>query len=148
MTHTTPTRVMIFGTFDHFHAGHEFLIENAKKMGDELIAVVARDETVKKIKKQLPDHAEKERLAKVKAHPLVDKAILGNRDDKFKVVLKYRPDIIALGYDQFVFTYMLPQKIIEHKLNTTIKRIDAYKPDIFKSSLIRKKNSSSSCLKK
>lgn len=130
-------KVMIFGTFDHFHAGHEDYIKQAKELGNYLVAVVAKDETVGKIKNRKPDNNERVRLQKLKDHPLVDKAILGNPGDKFKVILKYQPDILALGYDQFVFTYMLPKFIIDNKLNISIHRLNPYKPEIFKSSLLR-----------
>lgn len=140
MTDTIPNgkKVMIFGTFDHFHAGHDDLIKQAKKLGDYLIVVVARDETVRKIKHHSPDHSEKERLHILKNHPLVDKAVLGDHEDKLKVILKHRPDIIALGYDQFVFTYLLPGFLIRNKLNTHLQRLEAFQPEIFKSSLIKR----------
>ncbi|MBU2524710.1 adenylyltransferase/cytidyltransferase family protein [Patescibacteria group bacterium] len=133
------TKVMIFGTFDNLHAGHEFFIKEAKKLGDQVIAVVARDLTVKQIKKKEPEISEKKRLNALKNHPLIDKAILGEKSDKFKVILKHKPDILALGYDQFVFTFLLPKFLIKNKLNIEIKRIDPYNPQIFKSSVLRAK---------
>lgn len=45
-------KVMVFGTFDIFHKGHEFYFSKAKEYGEELIVIVARDETVLKIKKK------------------------------------------------------------------------------------------------
>lgn len=42
--------VMAFGTFDVFHPGHEYYLTQAKKYGDILIVVVARDKTVEKVK--------------------------------------------------------------------------------------------------
>lgn len=137
MHKTENKKVMIFGTFDHFHAGHEDYIKQAKALGNHLIAVVARDETVTKIKGRKPDNDEKTRLQAVKTHPLVDKAVLGNPGDKFKVILKFQPDILALGYDQYVFTFLLPKFIIKNKLKITINRLNPYKPEIFKSSLLR-----------
>lgn len=135
-------KVMVFGTFDYFHAGHENLFEQAKKLGDYLIVIVARDETVKMIKGENPQYAEKKRLKTVEEHPLADKAVLGELDDKYKVIRKWKPDIIALGYDQFVFTYRLEKIIIDAKLNTEIHRLNPYKPEIFKSSLMKKNNPS------
>ena len=58
--------VMVFGTFDYLHAGHENLFTQAKELGDEIIAIIARDKTVKTIKGELPDHNEKERLKNLK----------------------------------------------------------------------------------
>ncbi len=128
---------MAFGTFDYFHAGHENYLNQAKALGDELIVVVARDETVKKVKQRTPFYNERRRLRDVSQCEHVTKAVLGNTDDKYKVIRKYRPHIIALGYDQFVFTYGLQQLIIKEQLPTKIVRMKAFEPRTFKSSLLR-----------
>ena len=132
-------KVMIFGTFDYFHAGHEDLIRQASLLGDYLIAVIARDEIVKKIKGKNPDHNAKQRMAVLKNHELVDKAVIGEKGYKHKVILKYKPNIIALGYDQFVFTYRLNKLIIDNNLATSIVRLEPYQPGMFKSSKIKAK---------
>lgn len=134
--------VMAFGTFDYFHAGHEDYLKQAKALGDELVVVVARDETVKRVKNQKPHHAERRRLREVAACKHVDKALLGHADDKYRVIRKVKPDILALGYDQFVFTYGLKQLFIKEKMNTQIIRLNAFEPNTFKSSLIKKATTS------
>lgn len=128
---------MAFGTFDYFHAGHESYLKQAKALGNHLTVVIARDDTVKHIKGHIPDTPEKKRLKAVKTLPFVDKAILGNRSDKFKIIKKYKPDIIALGYDQFVFTYQLKTLLIKYKINSRIVRLEPFKPEINKSSIIK-----------
>jgi FAD synthetase len=137
------TKVLIFGTFDNFHAGHEYFINEAKKLGDSLIITVARDETVKKIKGHLPEQPEKIRLKTLKKLNIADKVVLGSLTDKYKIIKKYRPDIIALGYDQFVFTYTLEKKLIDLKLDAKIIRLKPYKPNIYKSSLLKEARSES-----
>jgi len=129
--------VMAFGTFDYFHAGHENYLKQARALGDQLIVVIARDETVRKVKSQKSTYSEKKRLRDVNNCIHVDKAVLGSNDDKYKVIKKYKPHILALGYDQFVFTYGLKQFFIKEKMNTKIIRLQAFKPSTFKSSLIR-----------
>lgn len=129
--------VMVFGTFDYLHAGHENLFQQAKELGDEIIAVVARDKTVKTIKGGLPDHTEKERLKNLQTTNWANHVILGNGKDKTKVIKDYHPDIIALGYDQFAFTYRLEKLIMELKFNTRIVRLKPYRPDMYKSSIIK-----------
>lgn len=131
--------VMVFGTFDYLHAGHENLFIQAKALGTEVIAVLARDKTVKNIKGELPDHNEKERFALLKETLWADNIILGHPKDKMKAIKIYRPDIIALGYDQFAFTYSLEKLIIDLKLDTKIVRLKPYRPDMYKSSLIKNK---------
>jgi FAD synthetase len=46
----TKKTVMTFGTFDRLHPGHEYYLSEARKYGDCLITVVARDKTVVDIK--------------------------------------------------------------------------------------------------
>ncbi len=130
---------MAFGTFDFFHAGHEFYLKKAKELGDQLIVVISRDRTVQQIKNAPASNSEKKRLKTVKSKGIADKVILGHHKDKYKVIKKYRPDIIALGHDQYVFTQALKKTLIDLKLNTCIERIDAHFPQVYKSSLIRKR---------
>ncbi|MBD3360520.1 adenylyltransferase/cytidyltransferase family protein [Candidatus Peregrinibacteria bacterium] len=135
---TKKTLVMVFGTFDYLHAGHENLFTQAGKFGTEIIAVIARDKTVKTIKGKFPDHDEKERVKNLEETGWANKVILGNNKDKMKVIKIYRPDIITLGYDQFAFTYGLEKLIIDLNLNTKIIRLKPYRPDMYKSSLLKK----------
>ncbi len=129
--------VMVFGTFDYLHAGHENMFKQAHELGEEVIAVIARDKTVKTIKGSFPDHNEKERLENLKATSWADKIILGDNKDKNKAIKIYRPDIIALGYDQFAFTYQLEKLIIDLNLDAKIVRLTPYRPNMYKSSLLR-----------
>ena len=46
-------RVMAVGIFDLLHAGHLHYVEQAKSLGDELVVVIAHDETVRKQKFRL-----------------------------------------------------------------------------------------------
>lgn len=131
-------KVMAFGTFDLFHAGHENYLKQAKELGDHLIVIIARDETVKKIKGHAPTHSENERMKNVKMSGIADKVILGFKGDKHKVLKKFRPDVIALGYDQFVFTQRLEKTLIDLKLNADVVRLQPYFPQIYKSSLLKK----------
>lgn len=129
--------VMAFGTFDYFHAGHEFYLTQAKSHGDKLIVVVARDKTVKQIKTRQPVKTEKQRVKDVKASNIADKVILGDKHDKHKAIRTYRPNVIALGYDQMVFTQTLKKTIIDLGLDTIIVRIAPHFPHVFKSSIIK-----------
>ena len=124
-------RVMCFGTFDKLHKGHVFYLQKSKKLSDYLIVVIARDENVRKLKGKIPADNEKIRLKNVENLEFVDKALLGSKKNKFEVVKKYKPDIISLGYDQRV-------DIDELKKNFSgeIIRQKAFKPDVYKSSLM------------
>ncbi len=92
-------RVMASGVFDLLHTGHLHYLEEAKKMGDELIVVVATDKTVRQ-KKHTPITPQNMRRELVAALKPVDRAVIGNDDDPLVIVEEIQPDIIALGYDQ------------------------------------------------
>ncbi len=130
-------RVMIFGTFDHVHKGHLKKFEQARKYGNELIAVIARDKTMKELRGFGPKWPEKKRQQDVSQH--VDKALLGYLGNKYKIILKYKPDVICLGYDQKYFIDRLKDFLKENKLKTKIVRLKAYKPHIYKSSKLKHK---------
>ena len=67
---------MASGTFDIIHMGHIYYLKEAKKLGDELIVVVACDETVRRLKHE-PVTNEQMRLDIVKELKVVDEAYIG-----------------------------------------------------------------------
>ena len=79
-------KVMLFGTFDILHKGHEFFLNEAKKLGDFLVVAVARDDTVRKVKKQQPLNDEKMRLGNLQKPGIADKVILGYSGDKLRII--------------------------------------------------------------
>lgn len=92
-------RVMTTGVFDLLHPGHVHMLEEAKKLGDELVVVIARDDSVRK-EKHAPITPEEHRRHMVDALKPVDRAVLGHRGDYYRIVEELRPDIFALGFDQ------------------------------------------------
>lgn len=130
-------KVMVFGAFAILHPGHLYFFRQAKKFGDYLIVVVGRDTTVKRIKGFLPKLNERARLEMVGALNLVDKAVLGDKVNWYKVILKYKPNVICLGYDQKVpvdFTNQLKKMAIRVK----IIRLKSHRPEKYKSSKLLK----------
>ncbi|MEM4311612.1 MAG: adenylyltransferase/cytidyltransferase family protein [Nitrososphaerales archaeon] len=92
--------ILAGGVFDIIHPGHIYTLNHAKNLGDILIVSVARDSTVRKMKGREPLHNEKERLKLVSSLKMVDLALLGSEKDIFETVIKVKPDVIVLGYDQ------------------------------------------------
>jgi len=132
--------VLVFGTFDILHAGHIHFLKSAKKLGETLTVVVARDKTVKLLKKKQPVHTETERATILREMRCVDAVVLGDpKLNVYAVIKKIKPDVIALGYDQIAFTETLQEKIEEFGLNTKIVRLKAYKNGKHKSSKILKR---------
>lgn len=95
-------RIMVFGTFDGLHPGHLSFLKQARKLAPEsfLIVSIARDENVKYIKGKYPNKNEKKRMLLIEKSKLADKVVLSGIKNHFPHILKERPDIIALGYDQ------------------------------------------------
>lgn len=130
-------KVMVFGTFDVFHKGHENFFEQAREYGEYLIVVVARDKTVARVKGKLPKNNEISRLDVIKQSAQADKVILGNRADTYRRIKEIKPQVIALGYDQTVFTDDLRKKLDEFNLSSTkIIRLKPYKPEKYKTSIL------------
>ncbi|MAK95196.1 MAG: FAD synthase [Euryarchaeota archaeon] len=94
-------RVMAVGVFDLLHAGHLHYVEQAKRLGDELVVVVAHDDTVRKQKHE-PITSHELRCRMVSGLKPVDTAMVGNPPTSpiFDILDVVKPDIIALGYDQ------------------------------------------------
>jgi len=92
-------RVMAQGVFDILHLGHVHYLAKARELGDELVVVVARDCTVRKLKHEPVTH-EDMRREMIEALKHVDKAVLGDENDRYVTVKELQPDVIALGYDQ------------------------------------------------
>ena len=123
-----PKKVLIFGTFDHFHPGHAFVVHEALKRG-EVTVVVARDRNVQKIKGRTPDQSETDRMTSIThLFPGVT-PILGDPDDFLAPVRAVQPDLILLGYDQ-----KLPPGVGETDFPCPVERLPAYWPEKFKSS--------------
>ncbi len=93
------TRVMASGVFDIIHPGHISYLEQARSYGDELVVVIANDDTVRRSKHE-PVTPEDMRVRIVGALKPVDKAVVGGRGDILDTVRYIRPDVIVLGYDQ------------------------------------------------
>ncbi|HIH01282.1 TPA: FAD synthase [Thermoplasmata archaeon] len=93
-------RVLATGVFDIIHLGHLHYLEESRKLGDELVVVVATDNNVRK-RKHEPITPEAMRLELVQGLKPVDRALLGKEGgDIYEIVSEIKPDIITIGYDQ------------------------------------------------
>lgn len=131
------TKVLAFGTFDGIHEGHRAMLREAKTLGSYLIVAVAPDSVVAEIKGAVPHNRAAKRIADLKKEHIADEVALGDAmQGDWKILKKYKPDSIALGYDQDE----LKQALIDYYENAekkpTIVVLQPYKPDIYKSSLM------------
>jgi len=138
--------VLAAGVFDLLHLGHVRYLEEAKKAGGEnakLIVIVARDKSVEDRKGEKPVMSEKQRRALVESLKVVDESILGYEEFNMgDVIERIKPDIIALGHDQFFNNIGKEVRKVVTDLDLTIKvvRIGKFSEDeLDSSSEIKKK---------
>ncbi|HBC59255.1 TPA: FAD synthase [Candidatus Azambacteria bacterium] len=130
-------KIMVFGTFDMIHAGHEDLFRQARALAEEpyLIVSIARDSVAARYRGFSPRHHESERLARVAAHPLVDEAVPGDELGYITHIMTAGPDIIALGYDQGgEYVKDLEKDLREAGMHTRVVRLSAFRPEVYKTS--------------
>jgi cytidyltransferase-like protein len=92
--------VMLGGAFEIIHPGHVYALTEAKSLGNTLVVVVATDESVERNKGRPPATNQALRVALVSSLRQVDLALPGNRGSIYDILVRIRPDVVALGYDQ------------------------------------------------
>ena len=141
-------RILIFGTFDMIHPGHEDMFRQARALAlrhssgqapdPYLIVSVARDANVERIKGFRPRNDEEARRELLAAHPLVDEAVLGDEGGYIEHIKKAAPDSIALGYDQEgEYVSHLQEELRAAGLSTKVVRLASHKPEEYKTSKLR-----------
>jgi FAD synthetase len=119
-------KVMATGTFDLLHLGHIYYLKEAKRLGDKLVVVVATDSTVRKLKHE-PINSETIRLEIIKELKIVDEAYIGHEEDMYTIVSELKPDIIALGFDQYHNENTIKNELKKRKINSKIVRLSEFK---------------------
>lgn len=92
-------KIFVAGTFEIIHPGHIAYLRQAWSLG-RVVAVVARDSTVRRVKNRDVVIPENQRLEVLSNIIYVHKARLGYEGDMFKVVEEEKPNIILLGPNQ------------------------------------------------
>lgn len=93
-------KVLVGGCFDVLHFGHLTFLKNAKKLGNFLIVALESDEFIKKNKKKIPVHTQKQRAEILSSLDFVDQVIylpyLKSDEDYALLTKKIKPDVIAI----------------------------------------------------
>ena len=129
--------VLAGGVFDIIHPGHINTLNDAKKLGDVLVVVVATDKTAIKMKKRKPLHSAKLRQELVSSLTMVDLCIVGDEEDIFKTVDLVKPQIIVLGYDQSHQEKFIIDGCKNINLDVRVARLESPRPET-SSSVIQK----------
>jgi diphthine synthase len=135
-------KIVVTGSFDIIHPGHIQFFHEAKKQkpNAELIVIIARDSSIREFKDRDPILPEQHRLQVLKSLKIVDKAMLGNEGkDKIKIIEEIHPDLIVLGYDQWISEEKLISELNKRELKTKVIRLEKYGNSLTSSTEIRKK---------
>lgn len=135
-------KILVFGSFDPLHEGHKNFLEQAKALGDHLTVVVAHDAALRAHKAREPEAPAETRLVVVAGLPVVDQALIGNKQaNKYELLSELDFDVVALGYDQEPADALVREELDKRgKRNVEIVRLKAYKPEQYKSTIVRNKN--------
>lgn len=134
-------RVLTFWSFDVIHPGHSYYLTEARKYGEELITIIARDENIERIKWRKTQNSTKQRIQDIQGLWISDRVIAGSIENPMECLSEYKPDSICLWYDQrWPFVEKIQEELEKLELKTQIIRIEAHTPEIYKSSLLKQKN--------
>ena len=136
--HPSLKIVLAGGVFDIIHPGHIHTLNEAKKLGDFLVVVIATDTTVMKMKKRKPLHNAQARQELVSSLSMVDLCIIGNEEDIFKTVDLIKPQIIALGYDQIHQEKFISDGCKQINIDVKIVRLQSPIPKLSSSDIEKK----------
>nr|WP_206204036.1 adenylyltransferase/cytidyltransferase family protein [Thermococcus sp. ES12] len=131
-------RVLVGGVFDILHVGHIHFLSQAKALGDELVVIVAHDETVRRQKRREPVNSAEDRAELLRALSVVDEVYIGSPGGiDYELVRKIDPDIVAIGPDQAFSCERLKEELRRHGIEADVIRIPyLYKSDRAKTSKI------------
>ena len=134
-------RVLVGGVFDILHVGHIHFLKQAKELGDELVVIVAHDETVRKQKHRDPINPAEDRAELLRAIRYVDEVYIGSPGTiDFNLVKRINPDVIAVGPDQSFNCEKLKEELKANGIEAQVIRIPyLYKSDRAKTSKIIEK---------
>ncbi len=128
----TKKKTLAFGVFDGIHAGHIYYLKKAKALSGFLIVAVARDAPLWKIEKS-HNLSQEERVDVVESLGIVDKVVLGGKDDSLELVTKLKPDYIALTKYSPIRASFLSKYLKKAGLECRVVEIPPYKPKIYDS---------------
>ena len=129
--------VFIGGGFELIHYGHVYTISKARSLGDVLVVSVARDSTIRKRKKREPLINEEDRVRLLSSLRDVDAAILGVEGDIYVTLQKVKPDIVALGYDQYHMEDEVKREALRRRMKLEVIRLDSPYPHIKTTKILR-----------
>jgi FAD synthetase len=128
--------VMMGGAFEIIHPGHVDALSEARRFGNTLVVVVATDESVQKNKGRPPVTSQALRVGLVSSVRQVDLALPGNKGSIYDILLRIRPDVVALGYDQRHSAELIAREAATRGLHVRLARLGTQIPDLKTSKIL------------
>ncbi len=142
-------KVLVFGVFDGLHRGHRKFLKQAKKLGDELVVVLAQDVIVEKLKGRRPDADFAERSQMILSSGAADRVVPGDAElGTWATAKGERPDVIALGYDQEPLRAELEKELAGFNPVPELFVLPPHRPDKYHTSIIRERPAGTTVLRK
>lgn len=130
--------VLAFGTFDGIHEGHRAFFKEAGSHGDRLVVVIARDDVAEGLKGRKPERSLEDRMTILRKSGLVDEVISGDeKEGTWSALYRYRPEVVALGYDQTVLHNALEEARENFDWPLEIRVMRPFHPEEFHTAILR-----------
>ncbi|MEK7529532.1 MAG: hypothetical protein AAB570_01275 [Patescibacteria group bacterium] len=130
--------VMVFGVFDGVSDSDRHVFTEALEFGDEVIAVVARDEIVLESNGHIPEHLFEERKELVSYESEVSLVADGDEEvGSYEPIHEHKPDLILLGYDQDETERDILIWAEEQNCSVVIQRASMYTPEVFTADMLQ-----------
>ena len=131
--------VLVFGTFDGLHPGHDDFFDQVKELGDNIVVCLTQDKVVRELKGKDPIEPFEQRKEALKKQSQISQIIPGDLDiGAFRAISIVQPDIIAIGYDQDELEKAITVWLDKYNGDIPVIQLRPFKPDTYKSSLLRK----------
>ena len=132
-------KVLVFGTFDGIHEGHRAFLTQARAHGDYLIIAVALDKVVEQLKHRPPRRNLAARIGALQDEMAADLVVPGDAQlGTYEVMRNYRPDVVALGYDQTALKEDLERRLVDFNWHAEIAVLVPHEPTKYHNGLQHK----------
>ncbi len=129
--------VLVFGSFDGLHPGHLAMLGEAKMQGDKLVAALAPDGVIQRIKGRKPKKSFDDRLATLESSGLVNEVVASDETDgSYEILGRVKPDVVAFGYDQDAFRENFLKFLERTGKTVAVMTLSSFEPEKYKSSKI------------
>jgi FAD synthetase len=122
----TKKIVLATGVFDIIHPGHIYYLNEAKKLGDRLVVIIAHDQTVEKRKGKAPLLTQQDRKLILENLKMVDEVVLGQETNFIQTAIDIAPNVIVLGWDQKVDEESIKKEFEKVGLKVEFQRVPRF----------------------